>query len=176
MENELTHWGIPGMRWGVRRYQNKDGTLTPAGKKRYEKEMEKLKYEEQVLKNKKKARAKLDKINAKKKAIQDLRDELDGKKTAEPPKTKTIKDLSDEEINRRIERLNLEKRYREAMGQPVKSVSQEQTKKGIDFVEDVWKPGFTKGAAGVVSKGTMMLGEKMLKKLIKTASEETKKK
>lgn len=32
---ELTHWGIKGMRWGVRRYQNKDGSLTPAGKKRY---------------------------------------------------------------------------------------------------------------------------------------------
>lgn len=33
--NELAHWGIKGMRWGVRRYQNADGSLTPAGKKRY---------------------------------------------------------------------------------------------------------------------------------------------
>ena len=33
--NELQHWGIKGMKWGVRRYENKDGTLTPAGKKRY---------------------------------------------------------------------------------------------------------------------------------------------
>lgn len=32
---ELYHWGIKGMKWGVRRYQNKDGTLTNAGKKRY---------------------------------------------------------------------------------------------------------------------------------------------
>jgi hypothetical protein len=37
--NELYHWGIKGQKWGVRRYQNKDGTLTPAGKKRARGEM-----------------------------------------------------------------------------------------------------------------------------------------
>lgn len=31
----LTHFGIKGMKWGIRRYQNKDGSLTPAGKERY---------------------------------------------------------------------------------------------------------------------------------------------
>lgn len=34
MENELYHHGVKGQRWGVRRYQNKDGSLTYAGKKR----------------------------------------------------------------------------------------------------------------------------------------------
>ena len=34
MNNELYHYGIKGMRWGIRRYQNKDGSLTPAGEKR----------------------------------------------------------------------------------------------------------------------------------------------
>lgn len=33
--DKLYHSGVKGMKWGIRRYQNKDGTLTPAGKKRY---------------------------------------------------------------------------------------------------------------------------------------------
>lgn len=35
MEYGIYHSGVKGMKWGVRRYQNKDGSLTPAGKKRY---------------------------------------------------------------------------------------------------------------------------------------------
>lgn len=34
-EYELRHYGIKGMRWGIRRFQKKDGSLTPAGKERY---------------------------------------------------------------------------------------------------------------------------------------------
>ena len=35
MENDICHFGIKGMKWGVRRYQNKDGSLTSDGKARY---------------------------------------------------------------------------------------------------------------------------------------------
>ena len=35
MANELQHHGILGQKWGVRRFQNSNGTLTSAGKKRY---------------------------------------------------------------------------------------------------------------------------------------------
>lgn len=36
-DNELQHHGILGQKWGIRRYQNDDGTLTEAGKKHYQK-------------------------------------------------------------------------------------------------------------------------------------------
>lgn len=43
MDNStLIHWGVKGMKWGVRRYQNKDGTLTEAGKRRAARDMSEL--------------------------------------------------------------------------------------------------------------------------------------
>lgn len=37
MSEYISHFGIKGMRWGIRRYQNKDGSLTQEGKRRYSK-------------------------------------------------------------------------------------------------------------------------------------------
>ena len=54
--NELYHFGIKGMKWGVRRYQNEDGSLTPAGKKRYG-NMSDDKLQKSLYKQVKKARA-----------------------------------------------------------------------------------------------------------------------
>lgn len=39
MSNYIIHWGIKGQKWGIRRYRNTDGTLTEAGKRRYDRDI-----------------------------------------------------------------------------------------------------------------------------------------
>lgn len=108
--NELQHWGIKGQKWGVRRYQNSDGTLTAAGKKRYNKELAKLREEKKVLENKRKTQAKIDKLDAMRKEIDDIKS---GKKPAAESGKKSIKDMTDEELTNAINRARLEKDYRD---------------------------------------------------------------
>lgn len=102
---EIVHSGVKGMRWGVRRYQNKDGSLTAAGRKRYGSS------KEEAMKARAKAKAKAEKANAKaaKKA------EKDGKKLMR----KSAKDMTDEELNKAINRARLEQEYNRMHPEPV---------------------------------------------------------
>lgn len=97
LDDELQHYGTKGMKWGQRLYQNKDGSLTELGKKRYNKEVEnlkkekaKVKAEEKALATKKKTQAKIDKLEAEKKALEDrkkaLKDAKRGKSSEDSDK------------------------------------------------------------------------------------------
>ena len=48
--NELYHYGVKGMKWGVRRYQNKDGSYTSEGKKRREQDPETIQKRKAIAK------------------------------------------------------------------------------------------------------------------------------
>jgi hypothetical protein len=57
LKNYLEHHGVKGQRWGVRRYQNADGSLTEKGKERINKTKDKVEkmYDKMIYKSEKKA-------------------------------------------------------------------------------------------------------------------------
>lgn len=50
-DNYLAHYGVPKMKWGVRRYQNTDGSLTELGKKHYGKDYTKKERPSRIIRN-----------------------------------------------------------------------------------------------------------------------------
>ena len=136
--NYLIHYGVLGMKWGVRRYQNKDGTLTPAGKKRYDRDIQ------TNLSKKKDSRIDTSKPDPKrwvkedierKKRVVDTSSDLvkqiqNIEKETRPRSTKRKMDLSkmtDKELRDRINRELLEKQYNNLFAPNIS--------KGRDFVK-----------------------------------------
>lgn len=115
MNNELQHHGIKGQKWGVRRYQNKDGSLTPEGKKKYG---SKEKFEEQYPKDKAKAVSAVGK-GAKnvKEASDKVKNKIDAKAKAEnlAKIKRDVSKMSDAELREVVNRLNMEERYTQVM-------------------------------------------------------------
>lgn len=166
----LMHHGTKGMKWGVRRYQNADGSLTLAGrlrygqqsdgtmsesgKARYKKDVAKLRAKEKVVKNREETAAKLKKLADKEKELEEREAALKGKSkksddgevksttdknTSEsnhklPSKNKKVSEMTNEEIQAKIDRLNLEKKLKdlESAENP-----KSETGKGKKIVQDI---------------------------------------
>lgn len=138
-ELELYHHGILGQKWGVRRYQNADGSLTAAGKKKYgtKTNFEKVQAakkraegpsKEQVARAKANARTQkeIDKYN--KKAGINAKDKTTSNSDSKT-KTKSISEMTDEEIRAKINRIKMENE--------LKSLTPQQVSKGKRFVSSV---------------------------------------
>lgn len=119
MDNNLAHVGIKGMKWGVRRYQNKDGTLTPAGRKK------KLENTKRLVDASAKATNQVQTYNK-----ENLRSKPNKKIKMD------LKDISDQELRDKINRANLENQYTNLFGKDSRKVSKgrEYATKVLDVV------------------------------------------
>lgn len=146
MDNELYHYGVLGMRWGVRRYQNKDGSLTKAGQKRYNKEMAKVREKNKALNNSIKTKAKLEKLDSKKKELKEKEKSFKNGKSASDmvkkdeasTKSKRISDMSDDELRAMVNRMMLEKNSMDLQRQ-ISSLNAQNVSTGRKIVNTVMK-------------------------------------
>lgn len=120
---EFLHYGIQGMKWGIRRYQNDDGSLTPLGRTRYGgkavKEYRKA-TKAQLSGNQKKADKHMAKFNKIDKSLSNpkadkLAEDYEKQSFYAQKKSKDSRKLSDEELSRRIGRLKTESDYKKYM-------------------------------------------------------------
>ena len=146
MDNELYHYGVLGMRWGVRRYQNKDGSLTKAGQKRYNKEMAKVREKNKALNNSIKTKAKLEKLDSKKKELKAKEKSFKNGKSASDmvkkdetsTKSKKISDMSDDELRATLNRMQMEKNTMDLQRQ-ISSLNAQNVSTGRKIVNTVMK-------------------------------------
>lgn len=157
--NELYHWGIKGMKWGVRRYENKDGTLTDAGKKRYARdarEKEYNKFDESTgtyyKQSKKKGRSDL-KADANRYVTEDMertkrlvdsgadvsrksKQVMDNHTRRQEKSRLDLSGMSDQELRNQINRELLERQYNDVFNPPRVSKGKEYASKFFDISTD----------------------------------------
>lgn len=157
------HYGIIGQKWGIRRFQNKDGSLKPAGRKRYGDGSEPEKQNRSFFSRLSQ------KTSTKKKGSSSSSEKEETKE--EPKKNvmivkkldkKTISEMTDQELQSAINRIRMEQTYL-SMVQSTIPVTPEKRNRGKEFVNKFIDEAVVPAAVGA--------GKNVLQKYIeKTAS------
>lgn len=141
---ELYHHGIKGQRWGVRRYQNADGSLTAAGQKRYDRDIRennaKKKENRAIIDGpdpKRWVTEDLDRskqvVDAHSDLVKELKKKLEQTTTPKPTtKRLDLSKMSDKELRDQINRELLEQQYNKLFA----DTSATQVSKGRTILQD----------------------------------------
>lgn len=142
--NELYHHGILGQKWGVRRYQNKDGSLTEEGKKRYDRDVRENNA------RKKENRINIDEPDPKRWVKEDLErrkklidlgtdivkkaSDIEKDSSSKPKKKRmNLSKMTDQELKQSINRELLERQYNDLFGK----IENAEISKGRKYAREI---------------------------------------
>ena len=144
-EQYLVHHGILGQKWGVRRYQNPDGTLTAEGRLRYRQDSKTGKYVKLTSSERKAAVAK---------------QKAEAEKRNKSPRNKKINELTDKQLEKYINRLSNEKRAIE-LRNDVNRLDPKPVSAGEQFAKRLLKE--------TIEPAVINIGKQYLEKMAKEA-------